>query len=340
MGTVLTARELQTLYMTAGGGAVYISQSEYLESYGRYAIFATVADYYGRGAVGQAAGDRDFAIEQIKLDVGNADYMQRALGYGAQIVRYGVSVRPNGDLVFSVSMQNEDYDFTGNNKYSAASRSGRAEGETRQFASSIVVGFRCALPDLRVADISQQVPMRYRRTRVEGGIYFFTVVTHRRRKLFASPEANVILREAVESVRARHPFETIAQVVLPDHLHAIWRLPEADADFSTRWRLIKSTATRALLGSGLVPAGARVSRERGEQGVWQRRYWEHLIRDEEDMTAHIDYIHLNPVHHGLVAAPIDWPHSTFRTWVAMGLYPADWGSREPAEVPMWGQRHE
>jgi putative transposase len=172
--------------------------------------------------------------------------------------------------------------------------------------------------------------MRYRRVRIEGATYFFTVVTHQRRPLFRDPALINLFDDASEKIRARHPFEIDAQVVLPDHLHALWTLPEGDADYSKRWRLIKEAFTRSYLKSA----------SNGERKVWQSRFWEHLIRDERDFANHLDYIHLNPVHHGVAAAPRDWPHSTFQDWVARGVYEQAWGSDESPDLPAWAKRHE
>jgi putative transposase len=153
---------------------------------------------------------------------------------------------------------------------------------------------------------------RYRRIRVEGGCYFFTVVTVGRRPLLiAHVDA---LRDAFTRTRDRHPFRVEAMVVLPDHLHAIWRLPPGDSNCSVRWAMLKRAFSRA------VPAQARSPSElrKRELGVWQRRFWEHLIRSHEDLRAHMDYIHLNPVKHGYCAAPEEWPHSTYRQWLSRG----------------------
>ena len=182
--------------------------------------------------------------------------------------------------------------------------------------------------------------MRYRRVRIEGATYFFTLVTHQRRPLFSDSHIVALLDEAIGKIHARHPFEIAAQVVLPDHLHALWRLPDGDADFSKRWRLIKEAFTRAYVKCRGVPEPTGLRRDKGEQAVWQRRFWEHLIRDERDFAAHVDYIHLNPVHHGLVCAPRDWPHSTFRKWVERGAYEPTWGSDVKPQLPEWAKRHE
>jgi putative transposase len=173
-----------------------------------------------------------------------------------------------------------------------------------------------------------------------GATYFFTLVTERRRPLFREQAAVALLLTAIETVRSRHPFEVDAYVVLSDHLHALWTLPEGDAKFSTRWRLIKEAFTRAYLKTHAVPYRSESRRSKGEQGVWQRRFWEHLIRDEADFAAHLNYIHLNPVHHGLAAAPRDWLHSSFHTWVEREAYDATWGSDALPELPEWAKRHE
>jgi putative transposase len=161
---------------------------------------------------------------------------------------------------------------------------------------------------------------RYRRNFVSGGCYFFTVNLADRRLRLLTDHID-LLRAAVRETKARHPFSIEAIVVLPDHLHAIWCLPENDCDFATRWRLIKSGFSRAL------PRGERISKSRdskGERGIWQRRYWEHTLRDDRDVERHMDYIHFNPVKHRHVAQVKDWPYSSFRRMVRLGVYPPDW----------------
>lgn len=162
---------------------------------------------------------------------------------------------------------------------------------------------------------------RYRRAIVPGGTFFFTVAIADRSDDLLVREVDR-LRRVYRSVTERRPFETIAICVLPDHLHAIWSLPENDADFSLRWNLIKSGFSR-----GLHPATVRSDRHiaKREKGLWQRRYWEHAIRDETDLLRHVDYIHFNPVKHGLVTLVYDWPHSSFHQYVARGDLPRDWG---------------
>jgi putative transposase len=160
----------------------------------------------------------------------------------------------------------------------------------------------------------------YRRNFVSGGSYFFTVNLADRRQQLLTQHIE-LLRTAFRYAQKRHPFTIEATVVLPDHLHAIWTLPEADANFALRWRLIKTEFSRA------VPDGERVSPSRfnkGERGIWQRRYWEHTIRDEGDFERHVNYIHFNPVKHGYVSRVKDWPFSSFHGMVRDGIYPDDW----------------
>jgi putative transposase len=160
----------------------------------------------------------------------------------------------------------------------------------------------------------------YRRNFVIGGSYFFTVNLFDRRSCLLTEQIG-LLRAAFRYTRARHPFTVEAIVVLPDHLHAIWTLPEGDADFALRWRLIKSAFSRAL------PSDEHISASRsskGERGIWQRRFWEHTLRNESDFARHVDYIHFNPVKHGRVKRVMDWPYSTFHRMVRLGIYPKDW----------------
>ena len=153
---------------------------------------------------------------------------------------------------------------------------------------------------------------------------FFTVVTHERRPILQSEESIETLRAAFRTVRQSRPFRIDAMVVLPEHLHCIWTLPPEDADFATRWRLIKTWFTKHGPAVLRAPQGAaRAARQ--EQAVWQHRYWEHLVRDEQDFARHVEYIHYNPVKHGWAASPADWPYSSFHRYVAAGVYPADWG---------------
>ena len=160
----------------------------------------------------------------------------------------------------------------------------------------------------------------YRRARMAGATYFFTVNLADRTSTLLVDHIDD-LRNAVRHVRDRHPFVIDAMVVLPEHLHAVWTLPPGDANHSLRWRLIKTRFSRAR------PKGERRRDSRiakGERGIWQRRYWEHLIRDEDDLCHHIDYVRINPVKHGHVQRAADWPHSSFHRFVADGRLPRDW----------------
>lgn len=168
----------------------------------------------------------------------------------------------------------------------------------------------------------------YRRNRVPGGTYFFTVnLLDRRSHLLVEHIAE--LREAVRAVRAKHSFHIDGWVVLPDHMHSIWTLPEGDDDFSSRWKAIK-TAFAKRIPRTEVRSAARIAK--AERGIWQRRYWEHTIRDETDYLRHMDYLHINPVKHGLVERLADWPHSSFHKLVAAGVYPADWAGDMTLEL--------
>lgn len=170
----------------------------------------------------------------------------------------------------------------------------------------------------------------YRRARRPGGIYFFTVNLHQRGDNDLLTRHIDLLRDAVRNVRRSHPFAIHGWVVLPDHMHCVIELPDSDSDFATRWRLIKGGFSRGIPGNEGRSASRRA---RNERGIWQRRFWEHLIRDERDYRAHLDYIHINPVRHGVVSRAIDWPYSTFHRLVESGIYPADWaGSGLPESL--------
>ena len=161
----------------------------------------------------------------------------------------------------------------------------------------------------------------YRRNLIPGASYFFTVtLLDRTSRLLIERIAD--LREVMRSVRDERPFDIDAVVILPDHLHCIWTLPPGDADYAMRWREIKSRFSRK------IPAGEYRSLGRvnkGERSIWQRRYWEHTLRDERDMEQHVNYIHYNPVKHGHVTRVADWPYSSFHRFVQKGIYPLDWG---------------
>lgn len=168
----------------------------------------------------------------------------------------------------------------------------------------------------------------YRRAYVKGGIYFFTVVTYNRKKILCTEEHRENLEASIYEVRKEYPFIIEAWVLLPDHIHCIWTLPPDDNNFSLRWRLIKGGFTARYNKTKYNTWPISESRnKRGEQAVWQRRFWEHLIQDEKDFERHCHYIHYNPVKHGYVKAPKDWQFSTFQKFVKKGLYDADWGAK-------------
>lgn len=176
--------------------------------------------------------------------------------------------------------------------------------------------------------------MRYRRALVAGGTYFFTVN-------LANRKADTLvrhiddLRQVLVKVKAAHPFTLVAMAVMPEHLHAIWRLPTGDSDYPTRWSLIKAGFSRRLAKIEPIRPSHRVKRERG---IWQRRYWEHQIRDDADLERHVGYIHYNPVKHGLVARPVDWSHSTLHAYIEKGLLAPDWGGSVGDAGDGYGER--
>jgi putative transposase len=166
----------------------------------------------------------------------------------------------------------------------------------------------------------------YRRIKITGGTYFFTVVTCNRQPILTREELRQALREGIKKVRQSLPFIIEAWVLLPDHLHAIWTLPEGDANYQARWALIKSSVSRRCSQIGEEGHGGSESRKkRHESNVWQRRFWEHCIRDDLDFQRHIDYLHFNPVKHGYVRRVADWPFSSFHRLVTQNVYPRDWG---------------
>ncbi|MEO2217097.1 transposase [Chromobacterium vaccinii] len=161
----------------------------------------------------------------------------------------------------------------------------------------------------------------YRRSWMPGGTYFFTVALWQRHGNDLLVRHVDVLREVVRAVKVTHPFTIHGWVVLPDHLHCVWELPADNADFALRWRLIKMMFSKRI-GKGENLSLSRAQRK--ERGIWQRRYWEHQIRDAADLQAHVDYIHYNPVKHGYVERVMDWPYSSFHHYVRQGWLPADW----------------
>ena len=166
----------------------------------------------------------------------------------------------------------------------------------------------------------------YRRSFIPGGTYFFTVVTYHRLPILVTKEARNILRLALKDVKRRFPFSIDAVCLLPDHVHCIWTLPEGDANYSVRWGEIKRIFSTKYQKMMSLNEPRSLSREkRGEAAVWQRRFWEHTLRDEEDFRRHLDYIHYNPVKHGLVERVSEWEWSSFHRYVRIGWYDAGWG---------------
>jgi putative transposase len=174
----------------------------------------------------------------------------------------------------------------------------------------------------------------YRRLRIPGGTYFFTVNLLERYPNDLLVRHIATLRDAVRRVRRHYPFHIDAWVVLPDHLHTVWTLPEGDDDFANRWRTIKQHFSRTL---DAVEHRSDVRARRQERGIWQRRFWEHAIRDDADYAAHVDYVHINPLKHGYVQRVRDWPFSTFHRFVELEIYPVDW-AQDPEIGDIAGER--
>lgn len=180
----------------------------------------------------------------------------------------------------------------------------------------------------------------YRRYFVPGGTYFLTLVTYARRPILTSSEGRTFLRQAIDTVRECHPFALTATVLMPDHWHLVMQLPEGEDGYSLRVRQIKAGFSERWLAHGLSEAAVTESQHRrGERGIWQPRFWEHRITDEEDLERCVDYIHWNPRKHGLVDRVADWPFSSFHRFVESGQYEADWGGVAPTGINNrdWGE---
>jgi putative transposase len=162
--------------------------------------------------------------------------------------------------------------------------------------------------------------MRYRRARTLGGTYFFTVNLANRASSLLTKRIDV-LRESVRRVKQHYPFHILAWVVLPDHMHAIWSMPEQDSDYSTRWRLIKQRFSRSIEPQEMIRSSRR---QKNEREIWQRRFWEHEIRNERDLQNHVDYVHINPVKHGHVRVASEWPYSSIHSYIRQGIITTDW----------------
>ena len=159
----------------------------------------------------------------------------------------------------------------------------------------------------------------YHRLYITGGLYFFTLVTYERRSFLCEENALLRLKAAFRYAIKKQPFHITGLVILPNHLHCIWQLPKNDSDFSARWSLIKYYFSMGVEG---------ITNNRREKSIWQKRFWEHYIKTEEELVNCLDYIHYNPVKHGYVNNPCDWTHSTFKQHVKNGLYTMDWASNE------------
>jgi len=177
--------------------------------------------------------------------------------------------------------------------------------------------------------------MQYRRSDTKGASYFFTVNLANRKSTLLLDKIDT-LRQSIQTVKQRHPFKIDAMVVMPDHLHAIFTLPLDDNDYANRWMLIKSSFSRH------IPKGEQINPSRAskrERGLWQRRYWEHLIRDDKDYNAHVNYIHYNPVKHGYVQQAVKWPHSSIHRYIKKGDISKNWGGDDKqTNSDRWGER--
>lgn len=169
----------------------------------------------------------------------------------------------------------------------------------------------------------------YIRDKTKGAIYFFTLVSFNRRKIFCSPTFLSAFKKSIQKIRKQHPFRVIAWVQLPDHLHCIWQLPENDDNFSIRWAKIKLNTTKLIPELHLSNDSLSQSNQnRNEKGIWQRRFYEHKIRDEQDFINHMNYIHYNPVKHKLVSSVVDWQFSSFHRLIDAGFYAKNWGTSD------------
>ncbi len=175
--------------------------------------------------------------------------------------------------------------------------------------------------------------MQYRRANVTGGTYFFTVNLAKRKNTLLVDEFDK-LRIVINKIKKQHPFKLDALVILPDHLHTIWTLPVHDKNYAKRWMLIKAGFSRYMPNHEKINDSRK---KKGERGIWQRRYWEHLIRDEDDYEKHINYIHHNPVKHGYVNKAIDWPYSTIHDYIAKGILTCDVGHEGESDDEPFGE---
>ena len=173
----------------------------------------------------------------------------------------------------------------------------------------------------------------FRRIHAPGGTYFFTVVTNERLPIFSTESTIITFLNIIEKNQNEYPFEQIAYCILPDHIHCIWKLPDGDDDYSMRWQLIKARFSRKFLQRSDLEGKISESRKRKrERGIWQRRFWEHTIRDDNDLAMHINYIHFNPIKHVLVKKLSDWRWSSYNDYLNAGYYAESWGEIEPKGI--------
>ena len=188
-------------------------------------------------------------------------------------------------------------------------------------------------------DLAYTPMSRYIRNYVPGGTYFFTVVSHQRRPILADELGRPLLGKAIRKIQLKRPFQIVAIVVLPDHLHTVWTLPPEDDNYSLRWGQIKEEFTRLYLAAGGMEGKRSVSRAlHRERAVWKPRFWEHTCRDEDDLKRCVDYVHWNPVKHAVVTRVKDYPWSSFQRFVQLGEYPPGWGDTDPnpgVDDPEW-----
>jgi putative transposase len=176
--------------------------------------------------------------------------------------------------------------------------------------------------------------MNYRRLRIPGGTYFFTLVTFNRNHILTNPQYIDTLRESFKLAMRSYPFTIDAHVILPDHIHMIWTLPQGDDNYPLRWSIIKNSFSRHM-NKSLKSCEPLNKGAKGEAGFWQRRYWEHVIRDDTDLSNHIDYIHFNPVKHGYVLNPEDWELSSFKKYCDKGYYVGNWSPSQKIQEAKW-----
>ena len=173
----------------------------------------------------------------------------------------------------------------------------------------------------------------YRRNFIEGGSYFFTLVLADRTNELLIDNIE-LLRQSFKQTKKDLPFDINAIVALPEHLHCIWTLPVGDSDFSTRWKKIKARFSRGIPKTEIRRSSLL---KKVERGIWQRRYWEHTLRDEEDFIQHVEYIHYNPVNHSFVSQVKDWPYSSFHRYVRDSSYPSEWAGYSDDEISFFGE---